>query len=79
MTCMSHAEGPGGLILQALKGLTPLVRKLGPKANPGNLKNISKVSLGIGAFTVGVPPPSLPQGLKGLTAQPQPCVLLPVV
>ena len=40
--------------MQALKGLTPLVRKLGPKANPGNLKYISKIALGIGAFYAGV-------------------------
>lgn len=37
---------------QALKALTPVVRKLGPKANPGQLKKISKVALGLGAFYI---------------------------
>ena len=35
---------------QALKLLTPLVRKLGPAANPGNLNKVSKVAVGLGLF-----------------------------
>ena len=45
--------------MQVIKALTPLVRKLGPKANPANLKLIPKAAIAGWAFYVGMPWPSL--------------------
>ena len=41
--------------VQVIKAITPLIRKLGPKANPGNLKHIPKAAIAGWAFYVGMP------------------------
>ena len=46
-----HAK-PGVLVLQAIAALTPLVRKLGPRANPANF-NISGAAVAAWAFYIG--------------------------
>ncbi len=38
---------------QAIKALTPLVRKLGPKANPANLKLLPPAAIAAWAFYIG--------------------------
>ena len=40
MTAAAPGEGKDFTVLQALKLLTPLIRKLGPNANPGKLKEL---------------------------------------
>ena len=39
--------------MQAIKALTPLVRKLGPKANPANLKTLPPAAIAAWAFYIG--------------------------
>ena len=48
--CGGKAVGP---LLQALKLLTPLVRKLGPNANPGKLKELPVKGALMWAFYAG--------------------------
>lgn len=40
-------------VVQALKLLTPLVRKLGPNANPGTLKKLPKRAIAVWTFYAG--------------------------
>lgn len=41
--------------VQVIRAITPLIRKLGPKANPGNLKLIPKAAVAAWAFYAGMP------------------------
>ena len=52
VSCLPFAATkPGGAALYALKALAPVVRRLGPKANPGNLP--PPAGLGMWAFYTG--------------------------
>ncbi|KAL0050493.1 hypothetical protein WJX82_000777 [Trebouxia sp. C0006] len=44
---------PGDSAIYAIKALTPLVRKLGPKANPANLKLLPPAAIAAWAFYIG--------------------------
>ncbi|KAL0017854.1 hypothetical protein WJX77_002987 [Trebouxia sp. C0004] len=44
---------PGDSAIYAIKTLTPLVRKLGPKANPANLKILPPAAIAAWAFYIG--------------------------
>ncbi|KAK9856460.1 hypothetical protein WJX84_004852 [Apatococcus fuscideae] len=49
---VESALKPGSLALQALALLAPVVRKLGPKANPGNLNKLPKTSIALAGCTL---------------------------
>ncbi|KAK9856775.1 hypothetical protein WJX84_010691 [Apatococcus fuscideae] len=50
---VESAIKPGGAALQALALLAPVVRKLGPKANPGQLKKVPQQAILMGVLFAG--------------------------
>ena len=44
---------PGGAALLALKALAPVVRRLGPRANPGNLPSVPPLGIAMWVFYAG--------------------------
>ena len=54
---LSHAvyDKMGFAVLQFLKALVPLVRKLGPRANPGVLRNVPLKAYAVWALYAGEP------------------------